>query len=221
MALGDVRHCLDAAWPGLDQLPWSTAPASGPVGRLGCPSVSDPWDVGSFVSLGLATCVRCPGTLGSCSPVHPFGALCCVCGVPGHLGPFHRCARLVCHVTSAVLLGHLAPLHRCARSVCYVVCWVSWATWLLFTGVSARCAALCVQCPRPFSSCSPCARPWCSVDLLPSVHVRVRCPGPCGACSPVCALFAVRVCRWRLCPSSSPPSFFFPCLLVLFLEKKK
>ena len=32
-----------AAWPGSDQWPWSTAPATGPVGRLGCPSASDPW----------------------------------------------------------------------------------------------------------------------------------------------------------------------------------
>ena len=41
----------DAAWPGSDQWPWSTAPAAGPVGRLGRPSVSDPWGVGSFLSL--------------------------------------------------------------------------------------------------------------------------------------------------------------------------
>ena len=31
----------DAAWPGSDQWSWSTAPATGPVGRLGRPSVSD------------------------------------------------------------------------------------------------------------------------------------------------------------------------------------
>ena len=42
------------------------------------------------------------------------------------------------------------------------------------------------------------AMPWCSLPLLPLVHVRVRCPGPCGACSPVCALCAVCVCRWCL-----------------------
>ena len=33
----------DAAWPGSDQWPWSTAPATGPVGRLGRPSASDQW----------------------------------------------------------------------------------------------------------------------------------------------------------------------------------
>ena len=37
----------DAAWPGSDQWPWSTAPATGPVGRLGRPSASVPWGIGS------------------------------------------------------------------------------------------------------------------------------------------------------------------------------
>ena len=123
----------DAAWPRSDQWPWSTAPATGPVGRLGCPSASDPWDVGSFLSLGRPTCVQCPGPLGSCSPVCPRGLLCCVCGV----------------------LGHLAPVHRCARSVGCVVCAVSWATWLPFTGAPAGCVVLRVRCPGPLGSCSP------------------------------------------------------------------
>ena len=88
--------------------------------------------------------VRCPGPPGSCSPVCPLGVLFCVCGV----------------------LGQLAPVHRCARSVCCVACAVSWASWLLFTGVPA----------------------WCVV-------LRVRCPGPPGSCSPVCPLRALfRVC---------------------------
>ena len=121
----------DAAWPGSDQWPWSTAPATGPVGRLGRPSVSGPWNVGSFLSLGRPTCVRCPGPLGSCSPVRPLGALLRLCAVLAHLVLVHRCARVVCRVASAV----------------------SWATWLLFTGAPARCAALCVRCPRPFCSC--------------------------------------------------------------------
>ena len=167
----------DAAWPGSDQWPWSTASAAGAVGRLGRPSVSGPWGVGSFLSLGRHTCMRCPGPLGSCSPVCPLGVLRCVCGVLGHLAAVHRCARLVrcfaCAVSWAtwflftgvlppglsrcvcVVLGYLAPVHRCARSVCCRVCGVSWATWLLFTGVPARCAALCVRCPGPFGSCSP------------------------------------------------------------------
>ena len=108
-----------AAWPGSDQWPPSTAPATGPVGRLGRPSASDPWGIGSFLSLGRPTCVQCPGPLGSCSPVCPRGLLWCVCGV----------------------LGQLAPVHRCARSVCCVACAVSWATGLLLIGVRAVCGA--------------------------------------------------------------------------------
>ena len=76
--------------------------------------------------------VRCTGPLASCSPVCLLSVLCCVCGV----------------------LGHLASVRRCARSVCCVVCKVSWAPWLLFTGVLARCAVLGVRCPGPLGSCS-------------------------------------------------------------------
>ena len=218
--------------------------------------------------------VRCPGPLGSCSPVCLLCLLFCLCGVVAHLAPVHRCARAVCCVVSAVtwatwllftgvpagcvvlrvrcpgplgprspvcplrvlfcvcgVLGHLAPVQRCARSLCCFACAVSWATWLLFTGVPALSFVLFVRCPGPLGSCSPvcplgvlfrvcgvlgllgpvhrCARPWCPVPLLPSVHARVRCPGPSGACSPVCALCAVHVCRWWLCPSFSPPRFRF------------
>ena len=64
--------------------------------------------------------VRCPGPPGSCSPVCTLCVWCCVYGV----------------------LGLLAPVHRCARSVCGVVCTVSWASWLLFTGVHALCVVL-------------------------------------------------------------------------------
>ena len=78
------------------------------------------------------------------------------------------------------VLGRLAPVHRCSRAVCCVASAVSWATWLLFTGVLARCVVL-----------------------------RVRCPRPLGSRSPVCALCAVRVCHGWLCPSSSPPNFRF------------
>ena len=145
-------------------------------------------------------CVRCPGPLGSCSPVRPLSVLCCVCGV----------------------LGHLAPVHRCARWVCCVVCAVSWATWLLFTGAPAGCVVLRVRCPGPLGSCSPvrplgvllcvcgalghlapvhrCARLVCCVACVVSwvswllftgvpawcVVLHVRCPGPLGSCSPVC-----------------------------------
>ena len=176
----------DAAWPGSDQRPWGTARAAGPVGRLGRPSASDSWGVGSFLSLGRPRCA-------------------CVCGV----------------------LGHLAPVHRCARSVRCVACAVSWATWLLFTGVLARCVALRVQCPGPLSSCSQvcprrllgrvcgvlghlapvhrcaplvrcfaCAVSWATWLLFTGVPawcvvLRVLCPGPLGSWSPVCLLDAL------------------------------
>ena len=186
----------DAAWPSSDQWPWSTTPATGRVGWLGRPSVSDPWGVGSFLSLDRPTCVRCPGPLGSCSPVCPLGALRCVCGVQGHLAPLHRCARVAGRVACAVswatflpftgaparcvvlcvgcprslglcspvcplgvllcvcgVLGHLAPVHRCAHSVRCLACAVSWATWLLFTGVLAWFVVLRVRCPGPLGSC--------------------------------------------------------------------
>ena len=226
---------LDAAWPGSDQWPLSTAPATGPVGRLGRPSASDPWGVGSFLSLGRPTCVQCPGPLGSCSPVCPLGVLCCMCGVLGLLAPVHQCARAVCCAACAVswascllftgvparcvvllgvlfcvcgVLGLLPPVHRCARSVCCFVCAVSWASWLSFTGVPARCVVLRMRCPGPLGSCSQ-VRPLgvlccvCGVlGLLAPVHrcarwvccfarcvvLRVRCPGPPGSCSPVCPL---------------------------------
>ena len=136
----------------------------------------------------VALLVRHPGPLGSCSPVCPRGLSCCVCGV----------------------LGHLAPVHRCARSVCYVLVGVSWATWLPFSGLSARCAALRVcGVLGDLAPVHRCAWPWCPVPLLSSVLVRVRGPGPGSACSPACALCAVCVCRLWLCFSSSPPNFFF------------
>ena len=213
----------DAAWPGSDQWPWSTAPATGPVGRLGRLSASDPWAAGSFLSLGRPTCVQCPGPLGSCSPVCPRGMLCCVRGVLGHFAPVHRCACSVCCVVTAVcwatwppftgvpagrvvlrvrcpgppgsyspvrplgvllcvcgVLGHLAPVHQCARSVGCVVCAVSWATWLLFTGVPARCVVLCVRCPGPPGSCSP-VRPLgvslCVCGVLGHLTPVHRCAG--------------------------------------------
>ena len=76
----------DAARPGSDQRPWGTAPAAGPVGRLDCPSVSDPWGVDSFLSLDRPSYAR-------------------VCGVLGHLAPDHRCARFVRCFACAVSWG--------------------------------------------------------------------------------------------------------------------
>ena len=110
-------------------------------------------------ALRVVLCVRCPGLPGSCSPVCTLCVWCCVCGV----------------------LGLPAPVHRCARSVCGVACTVSWASWLLFTGVHALCVVLCVRCPGPPGSCSP----------VCTLCVRVRCPEPPGSCSPMCTL-----CVW-------------------------
>ena len=242
----------DAAWPGSDQWPWSTAPAPGPVGRPGRPSASNPWGVGSFLSLSRPTGVRCIGQLGSCSPVCPRGLLCCVCGVLGYLAPVHRCARSVCCVACAVswatwlpftgvpagcvvlrvrcpgplgscspvrplgvllcvcgVLGHLAPVHRCASSVFCFACAVSWATWLLFTGVPARCAASCVRYPRPLRSCSPGCQAMVSRPFAALGACACALSWPSWPFSPVCALCAVRVCRWWLCPFSSPPNYKF------------
>ena len=70
-----------------------------------------------------------PLPLGSCSPPCSLVALCRVRGV----------------------LGYLAPVHWCARSVRCVECSLSWATWLLCTGVLPRCFVLCVRCPGPLS----------------------------------------------------------------------
>ena len=146
--------------------------------------------------------VRCPGPLGSCSPVCTLGVLLCVCGVLGHLAPVHRCACSVCIARVCGVLVHLASVHRCARSVCCVACAVSWATWLLVTGVPARCAVLFVRCPGPLGSCSPVSPLGallcvCGVlGHLAPVHrcarsvccLCVRCPGPLSSCSPVCSL---------------------------------
>ena len=174
--------------------------------------------------------MRRPGPLGSCSPVCPRGLLCCVCGVLGHLAPVHRCAcsvlcfacalfwatwllftgvpawSVVLHVRcpgplvscspvcplGAMLcvcgvLGHLAPVHRCGRVVWCVACAVCWATWLLFTGVPARCVVLLVQCPGPLGSCSP-------VCLLGVLFCLCGVLWPRGSCSPVCPLGALPVC---------------------------
>ena len=87
--------------------------------------------------------VRCPGPPGSCSPVCTFCVWCCAYSD----------------------LGFLAPVHRCARPACGVVCTVSWASRLLFTGVHALCVVLRVRCPGPPGSCSPVRTPcvWCCV----------------------------------------------------------
>ena len=126
--------------------------------------------------------VRCPGPPGSCSPV------CTLCVRVRCPGPPGSCS-LVC--TLCVwwcvygVLGLPAPVHRCARSVCGGACAVSWAFWLVFTGVHALCVVLCAQCPGPPGSCSPVCTPcaWCCVCRLALLR-------SCGACC------VVRVVSW-------------------------
>ena len=164
----------DAAWPGSDQWPWNTAPAPGPVVRLGRPSASNPWGVGSFLSLGRPTCVRCPGPLRSCSTTCLRGLLCCVCGT----------------------LGHLATVHRCACSVCCVACAVPWAPWLPFTSVPAGCIVLRVWCPGPLGSCSqmrPLGVLFCVCGFLGHLAPVHRC-----ACSVFCFVCVVSWANWLL-----------------------
>ena len=79
----------DPAWPGSDQRPWSTAPATGPVGRLGRPSTSDPGGVGCG-----ALSPSCPGCM-------------CACIVLAHVAPVHRCARFL---RCACAVGGFVPL---------------------------------------------------------------------------------------------------------------
>ena len=80
-----------------------------------------------------------------------------------------------------------------------VACAVSWATWLLFTALPARCAALPVRCPGPLGSCAPVSSldALCSVcsvlNHLAPVHLcacLVRC-GPCVVSLATWLLFTV------------------------------
>ena len=120
--------------------------------------------------------VRCPGPHGSCSPVCSLGAVFCLCGV----------------------WGHLAPVHQCGRSVRCVACAVSWATWLLLTGVLARLVVLRLWCPGPVGCCSP-----------------VSSPGAlCGVCSVVGHLAPVYRCARLRCRVASAVSW---ATLFLFI----
>ena len=81
------------------------------------------------------------------------------------------------------VLGRLAPVHLCARAVCSVASAVSWATWLLFTGVLARCVVLRVRCPLllPFFLLFP---PFFFFFITGAARVRRFC---CCAWVWVCA----------------------------------
>ena len=141
-------------------------------------------------------CARCPGPLGSCSPVCTLLVCRCVCGVLGPLARVHRCACFGVLCRGHGVLGHLAPVHRCAHSMRGVACAASWATWLLFTGARARYVV--------------CAVSWATWLLFTGVHALravlcVRCPGPFGSCLPVCSCGVCCVA----CVASWDPWFVF------------
>ena len=174
-----------------------------------CAACAVSWDTWFLFSGVPARCVllpvQRPGQLGSCSPVSLLSALCCVCGVP----------------------SHLAPVHRCVRAVCCAACASSCPTWLFFPGVPALCVVLRVRCPGPLGCRSPvCSRgvlccvcgvvgylvcvnrharsvlcvaralswvTWLLFTAVPTrcVVLRVQCPGSPVFCSPLCLLRAL------------------------------
>ena len=168
--------------------------------------------------------VRCPGPLGSCSPVCSRGVLCYVCGVLGHLAPVQRCAPSAFCVTCAVsgsvgscspvctfgvlccvcgVLGHLAPLHRCAR----------------------RRVVLRVRCPGPLGSCSPvcalgvlCCVCWALAVLAPCrlPPLWCACCSSCYLIAPRCAVLSSGVLRCRVAVFCAACSAVVPGLALLW-----
>ena len=139
----------------------------------------------------VALLVQRPGPIGSCSPLCSLRALRSL-PCPGKLGSFSPVCLLGVLWWVRGVLGHLAPVHWCACSVRCVPCAVSWATWLLFTLVHARCVVLRVRCPGPLCSCSP----VCSLCVLCCMRgvlvllARVlRCAG--SVCHAVCCVSGV------------------------------
>ena len=115
------------------------------------------------------------------------------------LRPTHGVLVLSCPSAAlrvCTVLGHLAPVHRCARVVCGVACAVSWATWLLFTGVPAWFVVLRVRCPGPLGSCSavcPLGVLCCMCGVLDHLAPVHRCAR--WVC---CVACAVSLATWLL-----------------------
>ena len=83
---------------------------------------------------------------------------------------------------------------------------VSWATWLLFTGVLARCIVLGVRYPGPLGSCSPVCMLGvlcCVCGVLGHLAPVHRCSR--GACCAVCCVCRV-ACAGRSCGVRTRPS---------------
>ena len=154
MALGDVCRGPRCSLAGLGPVALGYHPCCWPGGSAGSPHCARPmgcwffritqpryvctcvvsWSTCLLFTVVPARCVvlhmRCPGPLGSCSPVCTLSVSCRAFGV----------------------LGGWAPVHPCACLVCCVALAVSCTTRLLFTDVPARCVVLRVQCPGSLGS---------------------------------------------------------------------
>ena len=175
----------DAARPGSDHWPWSTAPATGPVSRLGRPMgcwffpVPRPpyvcavswaaWLLFTGVPARFAVLrLRCRGPLGSCSPVCWLGVLCCVCGVLGHLAPVYRCARCV---RCACAIGGCVPLPP--PLICVFFCFVFFDGKKRKTGARVHCRHRHGQLVRECNSAvsSGVCRQCCGGGRAPGVRL--------------------------------------------------
>ena len=118
--------------------------------------------------------------------------------------------------------GGSAGSPKCVRPMGYwffpvsrppYVCAVSWAAWLLFTGVPARFAVLRLRCHGPLGSCSP----VCSLGVL-----CCMC-GVLGHLAPVlqCARCVRCVCAMGGCVPLPPPLIFVFLFSFFFLMEKK
>ena len=276
IAPGDICHVIRCSLAGLGPVALEYCSCPWPSGLAGSPNCVQPMGCWFFrvprpsylcavsraswllftsvLAWFVVWCLRCPGPLGSCSPVRPLSVVCCVCGVPGPLARVHQCARWVCCVACAVswatwllftgaparcvalgawcpgqlgssspvcllcllfclygVLGHLAPVHRCARAVCCVLSAVSWATWLLFTGLPARCVVLRERCPGPLGSHSP----VCPLNMLCCECGVLGHLAPVHRCarSVCCLACAVSLATWSLftgVPGCHVPSLCCP-----------
>ena len=90
------------------------------------------------------------------------------------------------------------------------VCAVSWAAWLLFTGVPARFAVMRLRCPGPLGSCSR----VCSLGVLSCV---------CGVLGHLAPVHRCARCVWCACALGGcvplPPPLIFG--VFFFVEKKR
>ena len=175
----------DAAWPGSDQQPWGTAPADGPVGRLGRPSASNPWGVVCcYLFLGRPRCAR-------------------VCGVHDPLALVHRCARPACScVRCPWPLGTCSPVR--APGVFCVGC-----PWPLGACSPVRApGALCVQCPWPLGASSPVRAPVGCGVLGRGAEPLVRAQFP--EHPPSLNFGANHLKKWILHPQKPPIPFLSP-----------